>query len=109
MTKVTVYPGPCRFEAHITAVAEKKKSCKVTVETGCKHINGMMEALGDTFSPMSLVFNKPGQGPFYEYAKEGNHFPVHAGCPVINGILKCVEAESGLALKTDVYIRFDPE
>ena len=32
--------------------------------------------------------------------------PPHAGCPVINGILKCVEAECGLALPGDSSIVF---
>ena len=47
---------------------------------------------------------KPGKGPFYEYAKNGS--PLHAACPTISGIIKCVEAECGLALKKNASIEF---
>ena len=107
MTKVEVYPGPCRFLAKIEAEGSGKKSCSVRVESQCPNITKMMEDLGPEFAPFKLVFNKPGQGPLYDYAAE--HFPPHAGCPVINGIIKCVEAESGLALKSEAYIRFVDE
>ncbi len=104
MTKVKVYPGPCRFIAKIEAEADSKKHCTIKVNSQCPNISGMIEALGPDFNPMKIVINKPGQGPFYDYAAE--HFPAHAACPVINGIIKCVEAESGLGLKDEAYIRF---
>lgn len=107
MTKVEVYPGPCRFVAQITCEAKNKKHASITVDTQCPNISGMIDALGPDFSPMGLVIAKPGQGIFYDYAKE--HFPAHAACPVINAIIKCVEAESGLGLKKDVYIKFIDE
>lgn len=104
MTKVEVYPGPCRFVAKITCEAKNKKHCAITVDTQCPNISAMIKDLGPEFSPMSLVIAKPGQGIFYDYAKE--HFPAHAACPAINAIIKCVEVESGLGLKDEVYIKF---
>ena len=76
----------------------------IKVSSGCETIKQMMEALGDTYDAIELCLAKPGAGIFYDYAKE--HFPVHAACPVINGILKCVEAEGQLALKKDASITF---
>jgi hypothetical protein len=67
----------------------------------------MMESLGNTFDAYALCFSKPGTGELYEYAAE--NFPGHAGCPVIAGIAKCVEAECGLALPRDVAITFVEE
>ena len=64
----------------------------------------MVGALGPAFDAYDLCLRKPGDGPLYEYARE--HFPAHASCPVISGILKAVEGECGLALKKDVSIRF---
>ena len=53
-----------------------------------------------------LCLTKPGDGPLYGWAAE--HFPVHAACPVIAGILKCAEAECRLALPRDAAVRFLP-
>jgi len=63
-----------------------------------------METLGDTFDAYEVCLVTPGTGPLYEYARE--HFPVHAACPVIAGITKCMEAECRLALKSDASISF---
>ena len=109
MTKVKIEPGICGFTTTVRATADSDDETELTVRvaSGCPSIKAMMEALGESFDAYECCLQKPGVGPFYEYAQA--HFPVHVSCPVINGILKCVEAGSGLALKTDVFIRFDPE
>lgn len=109
MTKVKVDPGICGFITAVDASSEDGMEVKVKVRTGCKSVKEMMNALGDTFDAYELCLVKPGEGPLYEYAQE--HFPVHVACPVINGIIKCVEAECHLALKKDAHIIFekDPE
>jgi len=112
MTKVEVMPGPCGSLTVITAERTGVKvrghvEVEVHVETKCKAVNGMMEALGSKFDSQKVCLVHPGEGPFNEYAKE--HFPVHVGCPVIAGITKCVEGEAGLGLKKDAYIRFIEE
>lgn len=53
---------------------------------------------------MTKVQINPGEGPFFDYAQK--HFPVHAACPVLIGIIKCIEAECKLALPQDVSIKF---
>jgi hypothetical protein len=104
MTKVKVQPGPCGFTAVITADTTEDENVKVTVTTGCPSVTKMMKALGDTFDPMEVCLCKPGTDLFHAYASE--NFPVHAACPSIISILKCIEAEAGLALKANVSIEF---
>lgn len=99
-----IEPGVCGFKAVVTAESEDQQEVKLQVSSGCKAVQEMMENLGDTFDAYELCLVKPGMGPLYQYASE--HFPVHAGCPILAGITKCVEAECSLALKQDVSIRF---
>ena len=105
MTKVEIFPGICGFKATVTAeLTEDEDEVEVSVSCGCKSIMGMMAALGSTYDPYEVCLVKPGKGPFFEYASE--NFPVHSGCPIISGITKCIEAEAGLALKKEAYIKF---
>lgn len=104
MTKVKIEPGICGFTTIVTADTNEDEETVLKVSSGCESVKKMMEELGDTFDPIELCLAKPGTGVFYEYAQE--NFPVHAACPVINGILKCVEAEGQMALKRDVSITF---
>lgn len=104
MTKVIIAPGPCNFTAEVSAESEDGMTVRIDVKSGCAAINGMFNALGNTFDAYELCLAKPGTGPLYDYAQA--HFPGHACCVVINGIIKCVEAECSLALPSDVSIRF---
>lgn len=106
MTKVMVDPGICGFVTSVEAVVdEDTEDVTVKVRSGCKSIKGMMDELGDTFDPYEICLQKPGKGPLFDYAQQ-NEFPVHSGCPVFGGIIKCIEAECGLALKKDASIKF---
>lgn len=104
MKKVIIKPGICKLNTTVTAESEDQMDVQVKVTSGCESVRKMMEELGDTFDAYEICLTKPGQGPFYEYAAE--HFPGHAACPAINGIIKCIEAECRLALAEDVSIRF---
>ena len=105
MTKVQIDPGVCGFLTAVEAQADEDQiEATLTVKSGCDAVRKMMETLGSTFDAMALCLCKPGQDPLTRWA--GENFPVHAGCPVIAGILKCAEAEAGLALKEDCAIRF---
>ena len=107
MTKVRIEPGACGFTTRVTAEASEEDEQEVTVRvvTGCKAVKGMMESLGNPLDAYSVCLAKPGKGPLFAYASE--NFPVHAGCPVIAGITKCVEAECGLALRHNAEIVFE--
>ena len=105
MTKVRINPGVCGLVTTVEAEAGEDTEVKVRVQSDCPSIMKMMEALGDTFDSYEVCLVKPGVNAFYEYAAE--HLPVHAGCPVMAGITKCIEAESHLALPRDVSITFE--
>lgn len=104
MTKVQIEPGICGFTALVTAHSDDRMEVTVTVSSGCKGIQAMMDAAGDTFDAYELCFAKPGGNPLYQCAAV--HCPAHGGCPVIAGITKCVEAECRLALKKNASITF---
>ena len=106
MKKVVIDPGVCGFVTSVVAEGDEDEgTVTLKVASGCEAVRKMMEAAGDTFDAYELCLTKPGAGPLYEYA--GASFPVHAGCPVLAGILKCAEAEAGLALVKDVSIKFE--
>lgn len=105
MKKLTIDPGVCGFRAVVEAAYdEDEEQVTLHVTSSCAHIRAMMEELGETFDPFALCLTQPGQSPLYRYAAE--HFPPHAACPVISGILKCAEAEAGLALPRNVSFTF---
>jgi len=106
MTTVRINPGVCGFVTKVTAEAHDDDRYTVTVHvvSGCKAISGMMDELGSEFKAFEVCLSKPGDGPFFKYARE--KYPVHAGCPIIAGITKCIEAECHLALKRDCSIEF---
>lgn len=107
MKKVEIDAGVCGFKTTVVAESEDGRETVLTVRSDCGNINRMMEALGDTFDAFELCFARPGGGALYEYAEK--NFSGHAACPVIAGIVKCAEAECGLALPRDAYIRFAEE
>lgn len=106
MTKVKIEPGICGFSTLVTASASEDDDTEITIKvaSGCPSVKKMMESLGSTFDAYEVCLVKPGSGPFFEYANE--NFPVHAGCPILAGITKCIEAEAKLALKADASITF---
>lgn len=105
MKKVTIDPGVCGLITTAEAVSEDQMEVKVTVKSGCPSINKMFDVLGDTFDAYEICLSKPGENAFYTYAAE--NLPGHAGCPVIAGIIKCMEAECRLALPKNVSITFE--
>lgn len=105
MTKVKIEPGICGLNTKVEAVSEDGMDVTLKVHSACESVQKMFGELGDSFDSYELCLCKPGQDPLHEYAKE--HFPVHASCPVIAGIIKCVEVECKLALPKNVQITFE--
>ena len=104
MTKVRIDPGICGLKTVVEAAASDETEVTVKIRSACPSIKKMAEELGEEFDAYELCLQKPGLGPFYDYAQE--HFPVHVSCPAINGIIKCVEVECHLALKKNATIEF---
>ena len=104
MTRVKIDPGICGLNTKVEAVAHGDNEVTVKIYSACKSIQEMANALGEEFDAFDICLQKPGQGPFYEYAQE--KFPIHVSCPALNGIIKCVEVECNLALKKNATIEF---
>lgn len=104
MTKVQINPGICRLVTTVTAESEEQMDVTVKVKSACESVRKMCEELGDNFDAFEVCLKKPGEGGMYEYAAK--HFPGHASCPTIAGIIKCIEVECKLALPAEVEIKF---
>ena len=104
MTKVQINPGVCGFIASVTAESDDEQMVKLDIKSGCAGITKLAEKLGEEIDAFEVCLGKPGTGELYELAQEV--CPGHASCPVIAGILKCIEAECRLALPRDAEIRF---
>ncbi len=105
MTRVEIDPGICGQICRVEAqVQEDGQHVRIQAETGCPHIRGLLDDVGPVADGWGLCFNTPGAGPLYGAAPA--HLPPHGGCPVLSGIIKCVEAECGLALKKDSHLHF---
>ena len=105
LTKLIVNPGVCNLITKVEASSDDQMEVTLKISSGCESVNHMIKELGNTFEAFDICLTKPGQGPFYEYASE--HFPGHAACPVIAGIIKCAEVECRLALPKDATIHFE--
>lgn len=104
MTTVEINPGVCGFVTTVTAQSDDEQDVKVSVQSGCASIRKMMEDLGSEFDAFEVCLVRPGEGALFEYAAK--HFPVHAACPVLSGIIKCMEVECRLALPATASITF---
>ena len=104
MTKVKIDPGVCGLITKVTAESEDGMNVHVRIVSACEDVRKMYEALGPDHDAYEVCLSKPGKNAFYNYASQ--HFPGHAACPVVAGIIKCIEAECRLALPRDVTIRF---
>ena len=105
MTKVTIDPGVCGLITSVEASSEDKMDVTVKVKSACTAVQKMFEELGDKFDAYEVCLSKPGENVFYQYAAE--HFPGHASCPAIAGIVKCIEVECNLALPKTATIIFE--
>jgi hypothetical protein len=104
MTKVEIQSGVCGFVTKVSADSEDGQTVRLTIESGCAGVRALAQAMPDQLDAFELCFKKPGGGILYELAAQ--HLPSHAGCIVIAGILKCIEAECELALRRDCSITF---
>jgi len=104
MTKVQINPGICGFVASVEAVSEDQQMVNLNIKSGCSGIRKLAEKLGDEVDAYEVCLCKPGSGEIYELAQET--CPGHAACPVISGILKCIEVECKLALPQNAEIKF---
>lgn len=107
MTRLKVEPGICGMTAIITADSEDGMECEISVETQCKMIEKLFEGIGGTVNAYEICMPRGDEEKFA--AGLIRQYPTHAACPMISALIKCVEAECGLALKKDVSFSFISE
>ena len=91
------------MNSKITAtLGDDMMSVKVEIESDCPMVRSMSPLVGiNPYSAMGEPFNVSGV-----YAKASECLK-HTACPVPCAIIKCIEAEAGLALKKPVSIEFE--
>ena len=104
MTKLKVDPGICGMEAVITADSEDGMECDVSVESPCEMIRKLFEGIGGSVNAYEVCMPRGDAEKFA--AGLIRDYRTHAACPMIPALIKCIEAECGLALKKDVSFRF---
>lgn len=104
MTKLKVNPGVCGLTAIITADSEDGMDCDISVETECKMIQALFAGIGGSVNAYEVCMPRKDQEKFAAALLE--KYPTHAACPMISALIKCIEAECGLALKKDVSFTF---
>ena len=103
MKTVQINPGVCGFTTEIKAATEDGQNVKLEIRSGCAHVQKLAELLGGETDGYAVCFARFGDGPVFAAAREACR---HAACPVPMGIIKCIEAECGLALARDVEVKF---
>jgi hypothetical protein len=103
MKIVKINPGVCGFTTEVKAETEDGQAVKLEIKSACEHVRKMAALLGGEVDGYAACFGKCGGGPVYDAAREACR---HVACPVPAGIVKCIEAECGLALSRDAEIKF---
>ena len=103
MKKLKVNPGVCGLQCIVTAETNEDDEVIITAETNCAAVKQMIAALDQPLDAMEVCFCKPGTGPVYEAAVN----LLHTACPLPSAILKCIEAEAGMALPKGVEFEFE--
>ena len=105
MTTLKLNAGPCGFNTVIKAETEKPYKVKVTVESECPHYKTVNEDLKEPLDALGICCKeKYDRNTVYKiFAKHMKH----PACPVAVGVVKAMEAEAGLALKTDIEMKFE--
>lgn len=101
MVKVNIEAGACGFNTQVQAEKGNSYKAKLVVESTCPHVQKIVEHFGE-FDAMNELFKK-GKSQILTLCQE--NLP-HITCPVPNGILKALEASTGLAIPKEAKISF---
>ncbi len=103
MINVEVDAGVCGMKTVIKANADDMQKARLEIQSACPDIQKAAEDLKE-LDGMEEVFGKIGSTRVYEALRK--HCK-HAACPVPSGIIKAVEAASGLALPKQAVITME--
>ena len=104
MTKVVVAPGACGFTAAISAEMTQDESVVISVHSGCPMVRRMAAEIArlGLQDALARILENP------VYLAAGKHLK-HPACPVPAAVLKALEVEAGLNVKTDTTIVFEKD
>ncbi len=102
-TICNVQAGVCGMTSKITAtVSEDMMSVNVVIESNCPMVRSMSPIEGvNPYEAIGTPFTES------EVYKKASECLKHTACPVPCGIIKAIEAESGMGLKRPVSISFE--
>ncbi len=106
MKLIKVFPGPCGFEATITAMADGEYRVRMSVESKCPGVKAMAREL--EVLTLHDIVGKEGFGRSRPFEAAADTL-THAACPVLTGFLKAAEVEMGLAVPRNVTMEFITE
>ena len=101
MVVAEVFPGPCKFKAMIKASRISNRTVRIKIESQCKHV----KLLGDLLSEVDINECIRNFDDDLVLNLSKSIIP-HASCIIPVAILKCIEIETGLALKENASIEF---
>ena len=104
MKKLHVFPGVCGLDTVITTETNEDEELVLNIQSKCPAVMKLADELKEPLDAYSICFSKPGTGEIYEKASK---VLIHGACPTAAGIIKCIEAEAGLALAKDVSFVFE--
>jgi len=104
MARVKVNAGACGLITRLEVIERGKNTFHLKIRSECP----MAEKLGYELPSLHMpdAFKKILDNPVY---RTGSVCLKHVSCPVPCAILKCLEAEAGLAVMKDVVISFEKE
>lgn len=102
MTKVVVMSGACGFTTAISAEKTRDRSVAILVGSGC----AMVEKMAAEITRLQWQDAVAGILDNPVYLAAGKH-RMHPACPVPAAVLKALEVESDLNVKTDPTIVFE--
>ena len=104
MTRVAVKAGACGFTSLIRAEKGRERTIDISIQSGCAMVQKMAAEITSLGRRDALVgmLNNP------VYLAAGRHLK-HAACPVPAAVLKALEVEAGLNVKTDATITFEKD
>ena len=101
---VQVTPGICGFNCTVCAQKVDKRSVALSIEgSACKQIQRLAQTV--TQISMQDLFKALTKNPVFVSAEKAG---CHSTCCVPTAILKASEAVLGMALRSEVTIKFEP-
>ncbi len=101
MAVVEINSGICGFVTRVEVKKTDHKTVEVDIDTDCPNLKRVAASIKQ-IKPAREMFCKLHDTDTYRALLKGL---AHPACPVPVGILKGIEAEAGLALPKDAYIK----